>query len=34
MQKIEKILVRQELARGRGEGESLQVAVTPAGHAF
>lgn len=31
MQKIEKFLVRQEIVCGRGAGESLQVAVTPAG---
>ena len=29
MQKIEKILVRQELVSGRRISESLQVAVTP-----
>ena len=33
MQKIKKFLVRQELVCGRGAGESLQVAVTPAGRA-
>lgn len=33
MQKIKKFLARQELVCGRGAGESLQVAVTPAGRA-
>lgn len=33
MQNIEKVLVRQGLVRGRGAGESLQVAVMPAGRA-
>lgn len=33
MQKIEKVLARQQLVCGRGAGESLQVAVTPAGRA-
>lgn len=33
MQKIEKVLAQQRLARGTGAGESLQVAVTPAGRA-
>ena len=31
MQKIEKVLARQQLVCARGAGESLQVAVTPAG---
>jgi hypothetical protein len=31
MQKIEKVLARQQFVCGRGAGESLQVAVTPAG---
>ena len=33
MQMIEKILARQQLVCDRGAGESLQVAVTPAGRA-
>lgn len=33
MQKIEKGIVRQQFVCGRGAGESLQVAVTPAGRA-
>ena len=33
MQQIEKFLVRQQLVCNRGTGESLQVAVTPAGRA-
>ena len=34
MQKIEKILVRQQLVCDRSAGESLQVAVAPAGRAL
>lgn len=33
MQKIEKIIARQQLVCDRDAGESLQVAVTPAGRA-
>lgn len=33
MQKIEELLVRQQLVCDRGAGESLQVAVMPAGRA-
>jgi hypothetical protein len=33
MQKIEKVLARQQLVCNRDVGESLQVAVTPAGRA-
>ena len=33
MQKIEKVLARQELVCGGSEGKSMQVAVTPAGRA-
>ena len=33
MQKMEKFLARQQIVCRRGAGESLQVAVTPAGRA-
>ena len=33
MQKIEKVLARQQLVCGGGAGQTLQVAVTPAGRA-